>query len=97
MNLLNVNGNDLFELENVTSIADANGKKRICCNYVLFKGYKNCLKITFEGYADKNTVRIKSNYKFKSLMNMFSDRRVYLQGVCFLDNQFETPDANKAV
>ena len=89
MNIITINGKDEFKLQTITYIEDAKGKKRMCCNYELYHGPKNSLKITFEGYAKGDVLRVKDTYTFKSLMRMFDDRRIFLQGVTFLDGQFE--------
>jgi len=89
MNIITINGKDEFKLKSVTYIEDSQGKKRMCCNYELFRGPKNSLKILFEGYAKNDVLRVKDTYTFKSLMRMFDDRRIFLQGVTFLDGQFE--------
>lgn len=89
MNILSLTGDDEFKLKSVVYIEDAAGKKRMCCNYEKFVGPKNSLKIVFEGYAKSDVLRVKDTYTFKSLMRMFDDRRIFLQGVLFLDGQFE--------
>ena len=89
MHIIDIDGNDEFELESVTYLPDADGKKRIVCNYCLLCGPKGSLKITFEGFAKDDKVRIKHKFKFKILSRMFDDRRIYFQGVKFLDKQFE--------
>ena len=88
MNIVNVKGSDEFKLKTVIYIDDAAGKKRMCCNYERFVGPKNSLSIVFEGYAKHDTLRVKETYTFKSLMSMFDDRRIYLKGALFLDDQF---------
>ena len=89
MNIVTLRGKDKFKLKSVLYIEDSTGKKRMCCNYEMDRGFKNSLKIIFEGYAKHDVLRVKEEYTFKSLMNMFDDRRIFLQGVCFLDKQFE--------
>ena len=89
MNIVNVKGSDEFKLKTILYIEDASGKKRMCCNYERFVGPKNSLSIVFEGYAKHETLRVKETYTFKSLMSMFDDRRIYLKGALFLDEQFE--------
>lgn len=89
MKVVEISGNDDFELDSIHYLPDADGKKRIVCNYSMLCGPKGSLKITFEGFAKDDKVRIKEKFKFKYLVKMFEDRRIYLQGVKFLDNQFE--------
>lgn len=89
MNIVTLKGQDKFELKQIMYLEDAEGKKRMCCNYELNRGPKGSLKIVFEGYAKRDVLRVKKTYTFKSLMTMFDDRRIYMQGVCYLDKQFE--------
>ena len=89
MRVLEIKGKEVFKLGTITRAADAEGKERMVCNYELLTGPKNSLKIVFEGYAPRDTLRVKEQYTFKSLLSMFNDRRIYLQGVIFLDGQFE--------
>lgn len=93
MNIISVTGKDVFNLKSIVYVEDSAGKKRMCCNYELCRGPKNSLKILFEGYAKHDVLRVKDTYTFKSLMSMFDDRRIYLQGVCYLDNQFSLDKA----
>jgi hypothetical protein len=89
MNILSIKGNELFELENVKYDYDSEGKRRIVCNYSKSYGPKGSLKVVFEGFATGEVLRIKNEFTFKSLTTMFKDRRIYLQGVIFMDGQFE--------
>lgn len=89
MDIVTIKGKDKFTLSSVVYTSDAKGEQRVCCNYSMLTGPKGSLKITFEGYAIKDVVRIKKEYPFKSLLKMFDDRRIYLQGVHYLDGQFE--------
>lgn len=91
MHLIDIKGSEVFKLASVTIAHDSNGKERLCANYELLKGPKGSLKIVFEGYVFKNHCIIKPQYKFKSLLKMYDDRRIYLQGVHYLDGQFEKP------
>ena len=84
-----IGGNEKFKLSSAHYIESADGKKKICVVYKTQKGPKNALDISFEGYAKSDTVRIKEEYSFASLMKMFEDRRIYFSGVVFLDGQFE--------
>lgn len=93
MNILNINGNEVFKLHTITYGSDSKGKERMVCNYELYRGPKNSFKITFEGYARRDILRVRETYTFKSLMSMFEDRRIYLQGVLFLDGQFENENS----
>lgn len=88
MNIVNIKGDEVFKLHTITYGSDSKGKERMVCNYELYRGPKNSFKITFEGYAKNNILRVRDQYTFKSLMSMFEDRRIYLQGVLFLDGQF---------
>lgn len=92
MNVITVTGKDVFKLKSIVYVEDSAGKKRMCCNYELFRGPKNSLHILFEGYAKHDVLRVKDEYSFRSLMSMFDDRRFYIQGVCYLDGQFEEKD-----
>lgn len=89
MNILNIKGTDVFKLDRVSYGCDCKGEERMVCDYKFTTGPKGSLEITFEGYAKKDTLRIKKEFTFKSLMNMFDDRRLYMKGVKFLDGQFE--------
>lgn len=89
MNIITVMGDEKFKLKSVVYVEDSKGQKRICCNYELLRGPKNSLHIVFEGYAKRDVLRVKDTYSFKSLMSMFDDRRIYIQGVTYLDGQFE--------
>lgn len=91
MNILSIKGNEEFKLNTITYAADSKGKERMVCNYELYRGPKNSLRIVFEGYAKSDILRVREKYTFKSLMSMFEDRRIYLQGSMFLDGQFEKP------
>ena len=93
MNILNINGNEVFKLHTITYGADSKGKERMICNYELFRGPKNSFKITFEGYAKRDILRVRDKYTFKSLMSMFDDRRIYTQGVIFIDGQFNNENS----
>lgn len=84
-----ISGTEKFKLSSAHYIEDANGEKRICVVYKTQRGPKNTLDISFEGYSKSDMVRIKEEYSFASLMKMFDDRRIYFNGVIFLDRQFE--------
>jgi len=89
MNIITINGKEEFKLKSILYIEDSKGQKRMCCNYEAFRGPRNSMKIIFEGYAKNDVLRIKDTFTFKSLMRMFDDRRIFLQGVTYLDGQFE--------
>ena len=89
MKIIEVGGNDEFVLKSVVYVADKDGKMKVCVNYSLFVGPKNSLEMIFEGFATEEVVRVKPKYKFSSLMRMFKDRRIYFNGVKYLDGQFE--------
>lgn len=89
MNLLSIKGNELFELVNVKTDYDAQGKQRIVCDYKKQYGPKGSLEVVFEGFATGDVLRIKKHFTFKSLNAMFNDRRIYLRGAIYLDGQFE--------
>lgn len=98
MDILKIKGDELFTLERVSYVPDSKGVERLVCDYYLTRGPKSSLKIVFEGYAKSDILRVKKQFTFKSLMNMFDDRRIYPQGVMYLDGQFEKkPDENKTV
>ena len=92
MNLLNIKGKDLFELERVSVDADSKGEKRIVVDYVKHFGPKNSLKVVFEGFYKGDIARVKKQFTLTSLLRVFDDRRFYIQGVLFFDGQFKDED-----
>ena len=86
---LKISGKDVFKLSSAHYIPDTEGKKRICVVYKTHRGPSDALEISFEGYAKNDSVKVKEEYTFASLMKMFEDRRIYFSGVEFLDRQFE--------
>lgn len=88
MKLLEIKGTDVFTLHTITRAADASGKERMVCNYELFVGPKNSLRIIFEGYAKSDELRVKDTATYSELCRKYNDRRIYLQGTLFLDGQF---------
>lgn len=88
MKLLEIKGTDVFNLHTITRAADASGKERMVCNYELFVGPKNSLRIIFEGYAMSDNVNVTEKALYSTLCRKYNDRRIYLQGSLFLDGQF---------
>ena len=86
---IKIAGKEKFKLGKVLMAADAEGKVIICVNYCIHRGPKNSLSLTFEGFAKNESVKIKEEYSFASLMKMFDDKRIYPTGVVFLEGQFE--------
>lgn len=89
MKLLEIKGTDVFTLHTITRAADAAGKERMVCNYELFVGPKNSLRIIFEGYATSDTLQVTEKALYSTLCRKYNDRRIYLQGSLFLDGQFQ--------
>lgn len=88
MKLLDIKGTDVFKLHTITRAADAAGKERMVCNYEMFVGPKNSLRIIFEGYATGDSVFVTETATYSALLHRYNDRRIYLQGTLFLDGQF---------
>lgn len=86
---IKIGGKEILKLSSAHYIEDSNGEKKICVIYVINKGPKNALEIKFEGFARSDSVNIKKEYTFATLMKKFEDRRLYFSGAIFLDNQFE--------
>lgn len=89
MKVIDIKAEDVFTLDRVSYGSDSKGEERMVCDYVMRTGVKNSLEIVFEGYAKRDVLRVKKQYKFKSLLSMFDDRRLYFKGVVFMDGQFE--------
>ena len=88
MKLLDIKGTDVFKLHTITRAADASGKERMVCNYELFIGPKNSLRIIFEGYVTGDSLFVTEKALYSTLLRKYNDRRIYLQGTLFLDGQF---------
>lgn len=89
MKILDIKGTDVFTLHTITKAADAAGKERMVCNYELFVGPKNSLRIIFEGYAKSDSINVTEKALYSALCRKYDDRRIYLQGTLFLDGQFD--------
>lgn len=96
MKLLEIKGTDVFKLHTITRAADAAGKERMVCNYELFIGPKNSLRIIFEGYAKSDYLGVTETATYATLCRKYNDRRIYLQGTLFLDGQFSDGVDKKA-
>ena len=88
MKILDIKGTDVFTLHTITKAADAAGKERMVCNYELFVGPKNSVRIIFEGYAKSDSLQVTEKALYSALLRKYDDRRIYLQGSLFLDGQF---------